>query len=171
MNVIIGYIQSGGDFDQTSEHVAHLRGMGAQVVRIDECIDDGGLLKPSLNAICDFIGPGDELIIPDLRHLGETVDAVLHMVRRIEARGATLSLLEPEVSTSSAAGQAVIKALEQTGCAAEAWTSSATVRGAREVDTRTILALRAHGFGPSQIAKKLGISRMTVWRKLAKCEV
>ena len=39
--------------------------------------------------------------------------------------------------------------------------------GGRGVDVGTVRALSAHGFGPSQIARKLGVSRMTVWRKLA----
>ena len=167
MNVVIGYLQDRGDFDKLSGQVALLRSMGAHVVRVEEVIDQGGLLKPCLNTICDFLGQGDELLVPDLRHLGESVDAVLATVRRIEGRGATLRLLESEASTGDNKGRAIIRELTQLGGAGEV---AATVCGrqeAEETDVRAILALRAHGFGPSQIARKLGVSRMTVWRRLS----
>ena len=44
------------------------------------------------------------------------------------------------------------------------------VSGGRIVDAGTVRALSAHGFGPTQIARRLGVSRMTVWRKLAAAE-
>ena len=167
LNIVIGYAQDRGDFAKLSDHVAHLRALGAQVVRVEEDIDQGGLLKPCLKTICDFLGLGDELLVPDLRHLGEEVDTVLEIVRRIEARGATLRLLDPDVCTSDPKGRAMIHQLERLGRTAEAWTQSEARAEAGEVDLRAILALRAHGFGPTQIARKLGVSRMTVWRRLA----
>ena len=167
MNIVIGYLQDRGDFEKLSDQVSHLRAMGSQVVRVEEDIDRGGLLKPCLNTICDFLGLGDELLVPDLRHLGEEVDAVLEIVRRIEARGATLRLLDPDASTCDPRGRAVIHQLERLGRTAEAWTKTEVRAEAGEVDLRAILALRAHGFGPTQIARKLGVSRMTVWRRLA----
>lgn len=167
LNIVIGYVQDRGDFAKLSDHVAHLRALGAQVVRVEEDIDQGGLLKPCLKTICDFLGLGDELLVPDLRHLGEEVDVVLRTVRRIEARGATLRLADPDASSSDPRGKAMIQQLEQLGPTGAAWTQSEARTEAGEVDLRAILALRAHGFGPTQIARKLGVSRMTVWRRLA----
>ncbi|MEI9963673.1 MAG: helix-turn-helix domain-containing protein [Caulobacteraceae bacterium] len=86
------------------------------------------------------------------------------MVRRLDAKGAGLRVLAPEISTFEEAGRAFVEALAAVDrlCAAD----DEPPARARTVQVWDVQALRAQGFGPSQIARKLGVSRMTVWRKL-----
>ncbi len=167
VHIVIGYLQLHPGVEDASEQVAHMRALGADVVRVEDEVGGAGLLKPMLRAICDFIGPGDELITPDFRHLGESAGAVLEVARRLKARGAHLRLLEPDASTAEASGQALIRALEQLSPGSPVRPAERGRKPSRKIDPREVQALRAHGFGPSQIAQKLGVSRMTVWRKLA----
>lgn len=168
VHIVVGYLQLQLAGQDAAEEVARMRALGATVVRVEEGVGDCGPIKPMLRAICEFIGPGDELITPNLRHLGASVGAVLEVIRRLQARGARLRLLEPETCTDEAAGRALIRALEQLGPA----DPGAPARGARKigrrVDPREIQALRANGLGPTEIAQRLGVSRMTVWRALSK---
>ncbi len=160
LNIVIGYVQLGVGPRDESDDVARLHAMGAHVVRVEERLDGEGLFKPRLNAICDFVGPGDELIAPDIGHLGEHADAVHDVVRRIGAQGGEVRVLDPDMR------------LVNEGAAPEAARpeTTDTCEAVRVLDSRTIIALRAHGFGPTQIARKLGVSRMTVWRRMAKLE-
>ncbi len=167
MRIRIGYIQLKDRSDDAILQSDHLMAMGAQVVRVEDGIDGEGLFKPRLNAICDFIGEGDELIAPDLRHFGETADAAADVVRRVRERGAHIRILDPDMSTVADNGRAIGRELERMRQRPCGYVPPKAARPAGKLDVRAIMALRSHGFGPSQIAKKLGVSRMTVWRKLA----
>ena len=140
--------------------------MGAVVVRVEETIDNGGLCKPQLSGICAFIGEGDELLVPELRQLGETAEAIREVVRRLDAKRAVLRVLEPEISTAEAAGRAFVEALAAVDRLCPIDPEPPARARPSPVQAWDVHALRAQGFGPSQIARRLGVSRMTVWRKL-----
>ncbi len=98
----------------------------------------------------------------------------------LEAKGASLRVLEPEIGTGGDIGRIVITTL---GMVAELERSflrerqragivAATARGAykgrrKSVDPSAIASLIAQGLGPTAIAQQLGISRMTVYRETA----
>jgi DNA invertase Pin-like site-specific DNA recombinase len=169
--MIIGYLQLAPGLEEASDAAARMKAMGAQVVRVEEDPADGGLAKPMLRAICTFLGKGDELMVPDLRHISGRAGAVLAVVRGLHERGAHLRVLEPELSSAEDRGRDLFRLLEALEPDAPP-PAPAPVQGPRRrVDPEEIRALHAFGFGPSQIAAKLGVSRMTVWRTLAKSEV
>jgi DNA invertase Pin-like site-specific DNA recombinase len=155
----IGYVRLR---DATAhEDTAALKAAGCQVVRAEE--PHAG---QTLNSILDFIGAGDQLVVTRLDRLALTGRGLLDALDRLDARGATLRVLDPDLSSQGAAGRmlrAVVEAvadLEPAGHRRRRPTAAA----------HEIFALQQAGVGPVEIARRLGVSRMTVWRKLKAVE-
>jgi DNA invertase Pin-like site-specific DNA recombinase len=155
----IGYVRLEGD---PQAQAATLQAYGCQVVRVEEPAGSGGDLFAVLHSILDFIGDGDELVVGRLEHLGVSSRAVLAALERLEERGAALRVLAPELSSRGPGGVALHAALE----AVAAVEPTAGQRQRRPAATQEIRALQQAGVGPVEIARRLGVSRMTVWRKL-----
>ena len=155
MKIVVGYVQSSGDLERQAGQVRALQVLGCQAVRVEAAEPPARVLKPVLEAVCDFLGPGDELVTLDVTHLGCSPRAVDAFLGRLRARGARVRLLDPG-----------LLGFDFPAPAAPAETQAPPMLSGR-IDAGTVRALSAHGFGPSQIARKLGVSRMTVWRKLA----
>lgn len=162
MNIVVGYVQSNGDAGRLAGEVRTLMAFGCQTVRTEAAEAPDKLFKPVLEAVCDFLGEGDELVAPDVTHLGASPSAAESFLARLGARRARLRLLVP--------------APADLGLVCTATTGARRVQDAQppilggRIDAKTVKALSDHGFGPSQIARRLGVSRMTVWRKLASAE-
>ncbi len=160
MNIVVGYVQSNGDIARQAGDVRALMAVGCQTVRIEGAAAPDRVFKPVLDAVCDFLGPGDHLLVPDVTHLGTSPSSAEAFLNRLEARGARLRLLDPEALDEDLRPMPTVQAIRS-------GTLQVQAVGARGVDAVAVRALSDHGFGPSQIARKLGVSRMTVWRKLA----
>lgn len=160
MNIVVGYVQSSGDERREAGEVQALLALGCQTVRIEASEELDRVFKPVLDAVCGFLGPGDRLMAPDITHLGSSPSSAEALMGRLKARGARLRLLDPAEPEARVRTPSLRTSLWDDAPVA------LTARG-RGVDPGAVLALSAHGFSPSQIARKLGVSRMTVWRKLA----
>lgn len=152
----IGYVRL-RDAD-AQEETAQLKAAGCQVVRAEEPGADG----LALVSILDFIGAGDELVVTRLARLAPTARALLDTLRRVEARGASLVVLEPAISSRGAGGPVLHAALE----AVAELEPDPGRRRRTAAPAQEIVALQRAGVGPVEIARRLGVSRMTVWRKL-----
>jgi DNA invertase Pin-like site-specific DNA recombinase len=97
-----------------------------------------------------------------LDHLGEGSRAALEVLERLEARGAKLYVVEPDISTAGEGARALRAALQ----AVAAVEPVPPARRRRAAAARDIVELQRAGVGPVEIARRLGVSRMTVWRKL-----
>jgi len=167
VRIAVGYIRANGNDDSLALQQRQLLSVGCDTVRVESDRPPDLMFKPVLSLVCEFLGAGDELVVPDFTHLGPTPRSITSVVARLEARGASLRVLDPDVSTRDRAGRILIDALGQLE-AAPAPKPDKTPRGRRPtVDAVAIRALSARGLGPTQIARRLGVSRMTVWRKLA----
>lgn len=153
----IGFTRLG---DNADAEVAALRASGCQVVRTGDHPEGG------LRSILDFIGRGDELIVVRLDQLAGSARELLEIVRKLEARGACLRVLEPALSTDGMVGSALRAVLE----AITRLEPGSDNRGRRPAAADAILAMQKSGVGPVEIARRLGVSRMTVWRKLKALE-
>jgi DNA invertase Pin-like site-specific DNA recombinase len=145
------------------EDTAALRAAGCQVVRAEEPVGDGQVLS----SILDFIGPGDQLVVTRLDRLAHSGRGLLEALDRIEAREASLCVLHPELSSQGVAGQALRAVLE---AVAEHEPNGVGRRRRPAAAVHEICALQRAGIGPVEIARRLGVSRMTVWRKLKAVE-
>lgn len=150
----IGYVRL-RDADSAPEAGA-LKAAGCQVVRSEQPGSDA-----ALDAILDFIAEGDQLAVARLDQLGASGHAILAVLDRLEARGASLKVLDPDLDSRGFGGLALRAALE----AVSGLEPVGPFRRRRPA-AQEIRALQRAGVGPVEIARRLGVSRMTVWRKL-----
>lgn len=160
----IGYVRL-SDEDSAGETAA-LKAMGCHVVRAEEPGPRGADDFAVLDSILDFIGSGDQLVVTRLGQLGPGGRAVLDVVDRLEQRGASLYVLEAELSTEGVGGRALRAALQ----AVATLEPVSFARRRRPAAAQEIRDLQRAGVGPVEIARRLGVSRMTVWRKLRTVE-
>jgi DNA invertase Pin-like site-specific DNA recombinase len=156
----IGYVRLRDE--RSAEDTAVLKTIGCHVVRAEEpagpLADDSAVLT----SILDFIGEGDQLVVTRLNHLAASSRDLLDVIDRLDARGATLFVAEAKIGSQGEGGRALRAALE----AVASMEPSCGVRRRKGAPTEDIRALQAAGVGPVEIARRLGVSRMTVWRKL-----
>ncbi len=161
----IGYVRL-RDADSAAETAA-LKALGCHVVRAEEPAPPGPDDSTVLYSILDFVGQDDQLMVTRLDHLGSSSRAILKVLDRLQARGAHLSVAEPDLTTrDDTGGRALRAALE-----AVAVMEPAAFKRRRAAPAAEIQALQREGVGPVEIARRLGVSRMTVWRKLKAIEV
>jgi DNA invertase Pin-like site-specific DNA recombinase len=151
----IGYVRlrDADAHDITGE----LKAAGCHVVRAEEPAG-----QAVLDSIFDFIGPGDQLVVSQIDHLGASSRGLLDAIDRLEARGASLHVLEPELCSVGPTGLALRAVLE----AVARLEPESPRRRRSAAAVQEIRALQNEGVGPVEIARRLGVSRMTVWRKL-----
>ena len=152
---------------RSADDTATLKTIGCHVVRAEE--PDGPMADESevLSSILDFIGEGDQLVVTRLEQLGGSSRAALEVIDRLEERGASLYIVEADISSQGLGGRALRAALNAVASVEPAW-GQRKRRGQPAADE--IRALQAAGVGPVEIARRLGVSRMTVWRKLKAVE-
>ena len=160
----IGYVRL-RDADLAGETSA-LKALGCQVVRAEEPAaadsDDDAVLE----SILASIGEGDQLVVARLDQLAPSGRGMLKVLERLEARGASLFVAEPQISSAGPDGRVLRAALE----AVAAVEPPSPIRRGRPAAPHEIRALQRAGVGPVEIARRLGVSRMTVWRKLKAME-
>ncbi|MGA0607462.1 recombinase family protein [Phenylobacterium sp. VNQ135] len=156
----IGYVRLGDE--DANEQIRALEALGCQVVRTEAALAEGPT-APVLISILDFIGAGDQLVVNRLEELATTSHALLDIVARLEARGATLYVADAEISSQGEGGRALRAVLQAVGALEP---EGARGRRGSPAEVQQIRALKRAGVGPVEIARRLGVSRMTVWRKL-----
>lgn len=159
----IGYVRL-RDEDSAVETTT-LKALGCHVVRAEEPRASGGDESAVLLSILDFVGSGDQLVVTRLDNLGSSARAILEVLERLQQRGAVLIVAEPDITSEGVGGRALRAALE---AVAALEPQSAPRRRRPAADE--ILELQRAGVGPVEIARRLGVSRMTVWRKLKSVE-
>jgi DNA invertase Pin-like site-specific DNA recombinase len=159
----IGYVRL-RDQDSAVE-TAKLKSLGCHVVRAEEPHPTGDDDSAVLLSILDFVGSGDQLVVTRLNNLGVSGRAILDVLDRLQQRGAVLVVAEPELTSEGAGGRALRAALE-----AVASVEPQAAPRRRRPAADEILELQRAGVGPVEIARRLGVSRMTVWRKLKSVE-
>jgi DNA invertase Pin-like site-specific DNA recombinase len=152
----IGYVRQ----QDTGRETAKLEAMGCHVVRAEDDPDTDA--QPVLASILEFIGEGDQLVAPSLAHLGRSARAMLDLLERLEQRGATLMAADPPLASTGEQGRTLRAVLE----AVAAFEPAEPARRRARAPAHEIRALQRAGIGPVEIARRLGVSRMTVWRKL-----
>ncbi len=157
----IGYVRS--RHASANDDTAALQAAGCQVIRTEPQSAGG----QTLGSILEFIGDGDQLVVTRLDRLALGGAGLLDALGRLDARGASLSVLDPPLSSHGAEGQTLRAVLEAVA------TLEPASQGRRRRQTTAahdIFALQRAGVGPVEIARRLGVSRMTVWRKLRAAE-
>ncbi len=131
----------------------------------------------------EFVRAGDEVCVVRLDRLGRSTRDVLNLVHELEAKGAALTVLEPNFSTRDPTGHLLVTVLGMVGqlerdflrerqrAGIDAAKGRGVYKGRKaSVPVMRIRELRDAGFGPTAIARELGVSRMSVHRALTAVE-
>jgi len=156
----IGYVRLHDS--NPSDETASLKAQGCHVVRAEECASPTSDGAAVLASILEFVGRGDQLVVCRLDAVGQSARDLLDVLDKLERKGASLLVSEPEIDTASDGGRALRAVLE--AVAELEPTATRRRRGAPALEE--IRALQNAGLGPVEIARRLGVSRMTVWRKM-----
>lgn len=176
----IGYARV-STIDQDPEiQIERLKADGCEIIRSEKMSGGSREGRVELETIIQFLRPGDELVVSRLDRLGRDTRDVLNLIHECEQRQAFVTVLDPHISTRGEMGHVVLTVLgmvaqmerrfikeRQREGIAKAKAERRYAGGKRRLDREAIRALRSNGVGPSQIAEKLGCSRMQVYRILA----
>ena len=175
----IGYARVSSIGQDLDIQKAALAGAGCEIVRAETGSGASRDGRGELATIIEFLREGDELVVQRLDRLGRSTRDVLNMVHELDERGASLRVLEPEVTTAGDLGRLVVTVLgmvadmelkfgrERRQAGIDAAKERGVYKGRKkEIDDQQIRQLAAEDIPKAQIARDLGISRMSVYRAL-----
>jgi DNA invertase Pin-like site-specific DNA recombinase len=182
--MLVGYGRT-STLDQTASIEAQLRDLrqaGCEKVFSEQVSSVDVTKREQLALALDFIREGDCLAVTKLDRLARSVAHLLAIVDQLNAKGASLRILNLSIDTSTPTGALMLTVLSGIGqfereimlerqregiATAKALGKykgrKATAR-AKEAEVRH---LKAQGFGATEIAKTLGLGRASVYRILA----
>ena len=182
--MLVGYART-STIDQAAglaDQEARLKAAGCERIYVEHVSAAQGKDRPQLTALLGFLREGDTLVVLKLDRLARSVLDLLSIVQRLDAGGVALRILDlggDQVNTTSPSGRMVLTML---GAVAEmergimldrqkAGIAAARTAGkyvGRQPTARQkaqeVLALRAQGMGPAEVARRLGIGRSSVYR-------
>ncbi|WP_420396864.1 recombinase family protein [Nioella sp.] len=167
------------DQDLTVQREA-LKAAGCEIIREEKVSGTSRQGRDELETLLQFLRPGDTLVVTRLDRLARSMDDLSQIVNELQQRGAALKATEQPVDTSTAAGKAFFQML---GVFAEFETNlrrerqmegiaKAKAKGVYKgrkpsIDVEEVKRLRdEEGLGATEIAKRLGIARTSVYRAL-----
>ena len=175
-----GYARVSSLSQSTEVQVLRLKAVGCDVVREEAASGRSRAGRTELQTILEFIRAGDALVVVKLDRLGRSTRDVLNLVHELESKGAALRVLEPEIDTSRPEGRIILTTLsmvaemeltfikERQRAGIEAAKVKGIYKGRkRSIDRDAVCNLRKEGMGATEIARRLGIGRASVYKVLA----
>ena len=175
----IGYARVSTSSQDLDIQKARLKAAGCEIIRAETGSGASRDGRSELATVLEFLRKGDELVVHRLDRLGRSTRDVLNLVHELDAKGASLRVLEPEVTTAGDMGRMVITVLgmvadmelkfirDRQRAGIEAAKGKGVYKGReKRVDDAKIRKLASDGVSKARIARDLGVSRMTVYRAL-----
>lgn len=137
--------------------------------------------RPQLNAALEFIRDGDTLVVTKLDRLARSTQHLLDIADRVKSKKAELSILNLGVDTSTATGKLTFTIIGAVGAferelmlerqregvaRAKAEGKYKGRKPTARAKSAEVMALKADGVRPVDIARRLGIGRASVYRVL-----
>lgn len=175
----IGYARvSSHDQDLTIQN-ERLKLAGCEIIRSETGSGATRKGRSELETIMAFLHAGDELVVVRLDRLGRSTRDVLNLVHELDEKGASLRVLEPEISTTGSMGKMVITILgmvadmelqfikDRQRAGIEVAKNAGVYKGRqKQIDDVEIKRRVAEGQTKTQISRELKISRMSIYRAL-----
>tara|TARA_B110000503_G_scaffold22154_1_gene34002 strand:+ start:133 stop:681 length:549 start_codon:yes stop_codon:yes gene_type:complete len=174
-----GYARVSSLSQSTDIQVARLKAAGCELVLDEAASGRSRAGRTELETILSFIRPGDTLVVVKLDRLGRSTRDVLNLVHELEAKSAALRVLEPEIDTSKPEGRIILTTLsmvaemeltfikERQRAGIEAAKAKGVYKGRkRTIDREAVQRLHRDGVGATEIARRLGIGRASVYKVL-----
>ena len=107
----IGYARVSSSSQDLDIQNAKLVAAGCEVIRSERTSGASRDDRSELATVMEFLRDGDELVVHRLDRIGRSIRDVLNLVHELDARGASLRVLEPAVTTAGDMGHIVITVL------------------------------------------------------------
>ncbi|MEP3346166.1 MAG: recombinase family protein [Litoreibacter sp.] len=107
----IGYARVSTSNQDHGIQIDMLKGAGCEIVRSEIVSGVSHDDRTELETVMEFLRAGDELVVHRLDHLGRSTRDVLNLVHELDAKRASLRVLEPDVTTAGDMGRVVITVL------------------------------------------------------------
>lgn len=149
----------------------------------DQGVSGAQATRPQLDALLDHLRPGDTVVIWKFDRLGRNTRHLLDLIETIESRGCTFESLTERIDTRGPMGKAMLTIMsafaqlerdtisERTRAGLEAAAANNRLGGrprkADLDDVRDATKWKSEGVPVLKIAKRLGVSRATVYRYLS----
>jgi DNA invertase Pin-like site-specific DNA recombinase len=157
-----------------------LKAAGCEIIRSETGSGASRKGRSELETIMQFLHSGDELVVLRLDRLGRSTRDVLNLVHELDEKGASLRVLEPEVSTAGSMGRMVITILgmvadmelkfikDRQRAGIDVAKAEGVYKGRKKnIDDDEIRRRITAGASKASVARDLKVSRMTVYRALA----
>jgi DNA invertase Pin-like site-specific DNA recombinase len=158
-----------------------LKAAGCEMIRAEKRTGTTTAGRVELRTLLDFARKGDSIVVTRIDRLARSVADLAGIVRDLEAKGVALKATEQPIDTSTAAGRCFLQMLgvfaefetairreRQMEGIARAKAAGVYKRRRQSVPVQTVRDMHGEGYGPTAIAEKLKISRMSVHRVLRK---
>jgi len=179
MTTTIGYARASSEDQDCTIQVQALKAAGCSTIRSEKVSGTSLQGRQELQTVLDFLRDGDTLMVTRIDRLARSVKDLEAIVETIRAKGAHLRATEQPIDTSSAAGVAFLQMLgvfaqfetalrkeRQMEGIAKAKAAGVYTGRKATVPVEDVRRLKAEGVSPTEIAKRLGIGRASVYRAL-----
>ena len=180
MTTILGYARVSASDQDCSVQEDTLRAAGCTLIRSEKRSGTTTEGRHELDTLLSFVRSGDTLMVTRIDRLARSVADLEKIVATLKAKGAFLRATEQPIDTSTPAGLAFLQMLgvfaqfetairkeRQMEGIAKAKANGVYKGRKPSVDVVAVQSLRNEGIGPSDIAKRLGIGRASVYRVLS----
>lgn len=176
-----GYARVSSTSQSLDIQIDALKAAGCEVIRSEKVSGTSRQGRHELEALLEFIRPGDQLICTRIDRVSRSLADLLDIVRLLKSKGADLVATEQPFDTTSIYGELTVNLL---GCFANFEVQLKAERQAegiarakrdhperyrgrpRSIDPFEVKRLKGEGMGVADIAKTLGIARTSVYRAL-----
>ncbi len=175
----VGYARVSTLDQDLNGQIARLTAEGCSIIRSEKVSGASRESRAELASVLQFLRAGDELVVMRLDRLGRDTRDVLNILHDCEQRGASVTVLDPHVSTRGDMGHIVLTVLgmvaqmerrfikeRQREGIERAKAEGRYVGGKRRIDRSAVLSRKAAGESVAAIAIAVGCSRMQVYRVL-----
>ena len=175
----IGYSRVSSLDQDLDGQIARLTTEGCAIIRSEKVSGASRDGRPELATVLQFLRAGDELVVTRLDRLdrlGRDTRDVLNLIYECEQRGASVTVLDPHVSTRGKMGHVVLTVLgmvaqmerrfikeRQREGIERAKADGRYLGGKRRIDRAAIVARDVAGESVATISRALGCSRMQVY--------
>ena len=175
----VGYARASTTDQDVGIQIAALKAAGCEPIRTEKRSGTSVEGRAELKTVLDFLRAGDTLTVTRIDRLARSIGDLQDIVRQLKAKGVALKVTQQPIDTSTAAGKAF---LDMLGVFAEFETNlrrerqlegiaAAKAKGVYKgrrasIKRGDIAKLTAEGLGATEIAKRLGIGRASVYRVL-----
>ena len=181
--MIVGYART-STLDQTAGLEAQQRELadaGCEKVFVEQVSSVDVKARERLAEALDYIREGDAIVVTKLDRMARSVAHLLEVLAVIEAKGASLRILDMATDTSTPNGRLMLNVLgsvaqfereimlerQREGIAkAKAAGKYKGRKPTAKAKSKEVLAMNAEGVGATEIARRVGIGRASVYRIL-----